>query len=96
VALDAAKLTACREGFLETLRVLVDLAASGLFPLNERTEHCRFCPFTRACRKSHAPTRARLAAAGEAKDYYLLAGKSTKSRTLADVSPAGDGDEEPS
>jgi RecB family exonuclease len=96
VALDAAKLAACREGFLETLRVLVDLAASGLFPLNERTEHCRFCPFTRACRKSHAPTRARLAAAGEAKDYYLLAGKSTKSRTLADVSPAGDGDEEPS
>jgi len=91
-ALDPKKFLECREGILETIGVLAKLAASGFFPLDPASERCRYCPYARACRRSHAPTLARLRAAPPAADFYRLRGKSTRARTLADVKDA-EGDE---
>jgi len=74
-----------REGFLETLRVLVALAAAGHFPLNETSRVCRYCPYLRACRRTHGPTLDRLAAVPAGQEYLLLRGKSTKAPRLEDV-----------
>ena len=38
------------EGFRETLRVLLGLARAGRFPLM-KGEHCRWCAWSRACRR---------------------------------------------
>ncbi len=42
-------------GFLETLRVLLDLARSGSYPLNPGDD-CTVCAYRRACRRNHPPT----------------------------------------
>ncbi|MBI3449170.1 MAG: PD-(D/E)XK nuclease family protein [Acidobacteria bacterium] len=85
--LDPKKFAAGRAGVLETIGVLARLAASGNFPL-DKSDRCRYCPYTRACRKSHAPTVARLRAAPGAADFYRLRGKSTQKPLLADVGDA--------
>lgn len=92
--LDPEKLAAGREGFLETLGVLARLAESGIFPLNERSIRCASCSYSRACRRSHPPTLARLAGAAGAKDYYLVRRKNTKDPTLAAVRRRTDDEEE--
>jgi len=84
-----------REGFLETLRVLIALAAAGHFPLNETSRVCRYCPYVRACRRTHGPTLDRLAAAPAGQAYLLLRGKSTKAPSLEDVRRRARAPEEP-
>jgi RecB family exonuclease len=94
LGLDPEKLAAGKEGLLETIGVLASLAESGIYPLNERSGRCAFCSFSRACRKSHPPTLARLAGAAGAKDYYLVRRKNTKDPTLASVRRRTDDEEE--
>jgi ATP-dependent helicase/nuclease subunit B len=83
--LDRQVLDSIRAGLLETLRVLMDLAAGGSFPLNEESRLCRRCAYVRACRRTHAPTLSRIAAAGVAADFELVRLKNTRARTLAEV-----------
>ncbi|HEU4402622.1 MAG TPA: PD-(D/E)XK nuclease family protein, partial [Candidatus Polarisedimenticolia bacterium] len=82
---DAEKFARHREGFGETLTVLLDLAATGFYPLNEESRVCGYCPYTRACRRGHAATLERLAAAPGGGDYARLRRKSTRAPTLAEV-----------
>jgi RecB family exonuclease len=95
VLLDPEEFARSRAGIEETLRVLVDLAAAGAFPLNASSPRCGFCPYVRACRRRHAPTLTRIGAAPAASEFLLLTGKSTRARTLAEVRARG-GPEEPS
>ncbi len=83
-----------RAGLLETIAVVADLAAAGSFPLNETSRLCPFCPYLRACRRSQAPTLARLESAPGALSYALLRRKSTRASTLAEVRSRGDRKEE--
>ncbi len=83
-----------REGVLETLSVLVDLAAAGRFPLNEESRVCAYCPYVRACRRAHAPTLERLAAAPGGAPYALLRRKSTRAPTLDAVRARAGAEEE--
>jgi RecB family exonuclease len=81
-----------RAGILETLGILIRTAVIGAFPLNSKSERCAWCPFTRACRKDHAPTLARIAGATEAAAYLSLDGKSTRVPLLAPAGPGGQGE----
>ncbi len=83
--IDPEKFEKNRMGLLETVRILADLAAGGSFPLNETSRVCTYCPFTRACRRTHIPTLARIGAAAEASSYRLLRGKSTRAPLIDDV-----------
>ncbi len=74
-----------RAGLVETVAVLAGLAAAGRFPLNDGSRVCSYCPYIRACRRTHAPTLERIEGAQGASDYGLLQGKSTRALTLADV-----------
>ncbi len=94
VPFDTSVLRDNRDGLLETLRVLADLAALGNFPLHSDA-WCRSCPFTRACRRHHAPTVARLDAAPGLRDYFALENKTTRRPLLADGA-SGERDEETS
>jgi RecB family exonuclease len=77
------------EGFLETLRVAVRLAAAGRFPLRKDSEdvaYCRWCAYRRTCRKTHEPTLSRLEADPSLADFRDLRGKSDKKKhTLEQV-----------
>jgi RecB family exonuclease len=74
-----------RRGILETLAVLLELAAAGHYPLNSDSRICRFCPYAAACRRSHAPTRERLEAAPAGAAYRLLQLKNIYKPLLAGV-----------
>jgi RecB family exonuclease len=92
--LEAAALDTARDGFLETLAVLLRLGDAGLYPLNETSPSCLFCGFHRACRRFHPATLERLANHPALRDYALVRRKSTRARLLAQVSgDAGNGDE---
>jgi hypothetical protein len=79
---DAAR----HEGFLETVRVLVDLARRGRFPIHPIDWSCPGCPYDQACRRTHPPTVEREQNSGDTRDYYRLGQKTkTKLRTLAEV-----------
>ena len=74
--------------FDETVRVLLDLVAAGRFPLRAG-DHCGFCPYDPACRRTHPPTLRREEEAPDTGDYRALASKNkTKLRTLAEVRAA--------
>ncbi len=76
-------------GFDDTIRVLLALVEAGRFPLREG-DHCGWCPYDRACRRTHPPTLFREANAPDAADYFdVVAGKTSKLRTLAEVRAAG-------
>jgi ATP-dependent helicase/nuclease subunit B len=93
--LDPEKFAKARDGILETLAVLRDLAARNWFPLREKSRLCPSCPFTRACRKDHAPTLERLHGAAGLADWRALAGKNTRAPTLDRVTAmAAEDDEE--
>ncbi|MGH9750209.1 MAG: PD-(D/E)XK nuclease family protein, partial [Candidatus Polarisedimenticolia bacterium] len=89
---DAAAFARSREGLLETLGVLEELLRSGRFPLNSG-RWCDYCPFPRACRRKHAPTLERLAAAAPLRRFAGLREKMLKRPLLGDSRP---GDEEES
>jgi hypothetical protein len=81
------------EGFLETVRTLVDLAAKGRFPLHEDS-HCRYCNYEQACRRLHPPTVERESHAPDSLRYRSLQKKSrTRAPTFADLEPAPPGDQ---
>jgi len=92
--LDPEKLGAHRAAFLETVSVLADLAAAGHFPLDRESPYCPFCPYVRACRRTHPATVERLAMAPEGRAYALLRRKTTKAPTLADAEARNTGAEE--
>ncbi|HKD99713.1 MAG TPA: PD-(D/E)XK nuclease family protein, partial [Planctomycetota bacterium] len=61
-------------GAIETaLGVLATLSRDGVFPLASHDSACRHCRWRRACRRSHAPTRARNFAAAAHAAYVALA-----------------------
>jgi ATP-dependent helicase/nuclease subunit B len=93
-SLDMATLGRHREAFAETLGVLLDLAAGGSFPLNDRSWLCGHCPYVRACRRWHVPTLRRLASAPSGSDYALLRSKNTRLPTLEMVRQRGGNGEE--
>jgi ATP-dependent helicase/nuclease subunit B len=88
-AVDPEKFARARDGILETLAVLRDLAGRGFFPLNEESRLCHSCPFTRACRKTHAPTLERLSGAADLEAWRRLRSKTTSRPTLDKVAAAG-------
>jgi hypothetical protein len=87
-AVDPEKFARARDGILETIATLRALAERGLFPLDETSGLCRFCPFTRACRKDHAPTLERWKGR-RFLDAWAPAGQDHSRPTLAQVSAAG-------
>jgi len=90
--LDPGKFTVHRAAFVETISVLIDLAASGFFPLNDSDPRvCAYCPFVRACRRGQAPVAARLEAALPGRDYFLLQNKSTRAPLLQALRDAAEG-----
>ena len=60
-----------RDGFLETVRVLLSLVSSGSFPLNAG-RHCSWCAYNQACRHNHAPTLERESNAPDANNFRGL------------------------
>jgi RecB family exonuclease len=92
--LDAEKFARARDGILETLAVLRDLAAHGWFPLREKSRLCPSCRFTRACRKDHAPTLERLEHSADLAAWRGVRRKNTRLPTLDRVAAAGVDDEE--
>ncbi len=70
----------------ETLAVIEATWRGGAFAFKKGT--CRWCAFTAACRRDHPPTRERVRAAPEWRDYLDLAGKTTKRLTLESVRDA--------
>ena len=82
-ALEAAKFEEIRHGFMETLRILHDLAGKGAYPFKEGPR-CSYCPYDRACRRLHAPSVARLAGAPAPRLFMLLDTKSTRCKTIAE------------
>jgi hypothetical protein len=78
-----------REGFLETVRVLVELAHRGRFPLQRESGGCDYCAYRQACRRTHHPTLERERNALETRDYYALRRKNkTRKPTLEAVRKA--------
>ena len=71
---------AYEESWSETLGVLDSTWRAGAFGL--RKGGCDWCDFRAACRRDHAPTRARLGLIEEWSDYMLSAGKSTLKNAL--------------
>ena len=71
-------------GFRETLRVFSDLQREGVFPIRAG-RHCSFCEFRSACRKGHAPTVSREAAAADGAAYRAVSRKRKRKPLLRDV-----------
>lgn len=62
-----------KEGNIKkTIGVLLQTARDGRFPITLDETRCNYCDFQSACRKGHAPTVARVAAAKEFSNYYQL------------------------
>jgi hypothetical protein len=58
---------AVRAGVLETVGVAAALAKAGRFPIH-RGDHCDWCDYRPACRRSHPPTQFREDRADDARD----------------------------
>ena len=64
-----------------TLRVLFALLRGGSFPLS-KGGHCNWCPYDRACRRTHPPTVEREESAPDSTAFRLLSKKTRKSPML--------------
>lgn len=84
VRFDGFKTREQREGVLETLRVLADLAAAGRFPIRPG-DHCGHCDYAAACRRGHPPTEHREEHAPDVADARDCWEKTDRKPTLADV-----------
>ncbi len=73
-----------RNGFLETLRVVVALADAGRFPLRPGP-HCEWCDYRSACRRGHPPTEYREDHAADIQDARDCWSKTGKLPSLAAV-----------
>jgi len=80
--LETTDLDDVQGGLLETLRVLLELLASGSFPLNDTSVRCASCPYRRACRRSHLPTVHRVTRARNGERYATLRRKNRHAPTL--------------
>ena len=80
--LETTDLDDVQDGLLETLRVLLELLASGSFPLNDTSVRCASCPYRRACRRSHLPTVNRVTRARNGERYAMLRRKNRHAPTL--------------
>ena len=70
-------------GFIETMRVLTDLLANGVFPLKHSNIGCRYCAYELSCRHLHPPTLEREEHAADRADFRDLSKKSkSKKQTL--------------
>jgi RecB family exonuclease len=70
------------QGLREGLAVLADLLRRGAFPLRP-DNHCNWCDYRPACRRSHPPTLEREENAGDSRDYRDVQRRSSK-RPLLD------------
>ena len=86
--LDPEKFGTIRDGLLESLAVLLRLAAANHFPLSPREGLCEHCPYTRACRRSHPATLERLEAHPALADFHRMRHKNSRKPRLADVRDA--------
>ena len=84
-SLEMPTLARYREGVAETLRTLLELTATGSYPLNKESWLCESCAYARACRRRHVPTVARVTAAATGKDYARLRRKSSRKPLLDQV-----------
>ena len=84
-AADPKKFMQIRAGVQETLQVLVENARAGNFPMNP-SRRCDYCPYSRGCRRTHPPSRARLEAEPSLGDLRRARGKVQRKPMLADVS----------
>jgi RecB family exonuclease len=73
-----------REGFLETLRVLIALVETGRFPIHPG-DHCDWCDYRSACRHGHPPTLFREEQTSDVQDARDCWSKTVKAPTLAAV-----------
>ena len=83
--LEPDRFNTLREGFLETLAVLRDLARAGLYPLDSERTRCGRCPYARACRRHHGPTLDRLGAHPALAPFHATRAKNSHFPTLASV-----------
>jgi len=72
------------QGFREGLAVLADLLHRGAFPLRP-DNHCHWCDYRPACRRSHPPTMEREELAPDTRDYRDIQRRSSKRPLLAQV-----------
>ena len=79
---------ALRDGFLETVDVLLGLEEAGAFPLHP-DRHCAWCAYRPACRRTHPPTLAREDGAADSASARIAWSKTAAKPLLADA--AGDG-----
>jgi ATP-dependent helicase/nuclease subunit B len=73
-----------RQGFLETLRSLLDLARRGRYPLRA-DRHCSWCAYRLACRRNHPPTLHREWLDADGRRYARSQDKSTRNPLMKDV-----------
>jgi len=73
-----------RQGFLETLRSLLDLARRGRYPLRA-DRHCSWCAYRLACRRNHPPTLYREGLDPDGQRYARSQDKSTRKPLMKDV-----------
>ena len=72
-----------RLGFQQTLRVLVDLARRGRYPLRS-DRHCSWCAYRLACRWNHPPTLHRETLDADGRRYSELQDKNTQKPVIED------------
>jgi len=78
-----------REGFLETVGVLLALDEAGAYPMRPE-RHCRWCAYRSACRRTHAPTRFREDGASDATGERRIRSKTVGKPRFADLASAED------
>jgi hypothetical protein len=79
-----------RDGFLETVRVLLSLVSAGSFPLNAG-QHCTWCAYRQACRHNHPPTLERESHAVDGTEFRKLGRKNKTKTPLLEMVPGSTG-----
>jgi hypothetical protein len=77
------------QGFHQTLDILGGLLAAGRFPLRP-DDHCAWCDFRLACRRSHPPTLEREADAADSADYRRVQDKTQRAPLLVNATGQAD------
>lgn len=72
--LDMKKFNESREEIVQLIFNAAALERAGRHPLALNGGACQFCEYTAACRRNHAPTRARHESAKDFQEYYQMTG----------------------